>query len=218
MLLDPSSLDPTSRYKLLIGAIVPRPIALVSTVSRSGVPNLAPFSFFAGVGSNPMTLLFCPANKTDGTEKDSLRNAKPEGEGGIGEFVVNIVPASIAAQMAACAEPLPEHESEFALSGLTPRSSARVRPPRVEQSPVAFECVTKQVIRTNGAAPSAGNIVIGEVVSVYVRDDAVNERLHIDPATLDAIGRMGGMAYCHTRDRFEMPMGREALRGNASTQ
>jgi flavin reductase (DIM6/NTAB) family NADH-FMN oxidoreductase RutF len=88
----------------------------------------------------------------------------------------------------------------------------------VEQSPVAFECVTKQVIRTNGVAPSAGNIVIGEVVSVYVRDDAVNERLHIDPATLDAIGRMGGMAYCHTRDRFEMPMGREALRGNASTQ
>ena len=215
MLFAPAAIDATSRYKLLIGSIVPRPIALVSTVSAAGVRNLAPFSFFAGVGSNPMTLLFCPANKPDGTEKDSLRNAKPAGEGGTGEFVVNIVPAAIASRMAACAEPLPENESEFDLSGLTPIPSSKVHPPRVEQSPVAFECVTRQVIRTNGTAPGAGNIVIGEVVSVYVRDDAVNERLHVDPARIDAIGRMGGTGYCFTRDRFEIPMGRDALRGDS---
>lgn len=215
MLIDPAAIDTTSRYKLLIGSIVPRPIALVSTVSGAGVRNLAPFSFFAGVGSNPMTLLFCPANKPDGTEKDSLSNAKPAGEGGTGEFVVNIVPAAIASRMAACAEPLPENESEFDLSGLTPIPSSKVRPPRVEQSPVAFECVTRQVIRTNGTAPGAGNIVIGEVVSVYVRDDAVNDRLHVDPARIDAIGRMGGTGYCFTRDRFEIPMGRDALRGDS---
>lgn len=216
MLIDPAAIDPLSRYKLLIGAIVPRPIALVSTVSGTGVRNLAPFSFFAGVGSNPMTLLFCPANKPDGSEKDSLRNAKPVADGGTGQFVVNIVPAAIASRMAACAEPLPENESEFDLAGLTAIASLKVRPPRVEQSPVAFECITRQVIRTNGTAPGAGNIVIGEVVSVYVRDDAVNERLHIDPAILDSIGRMGGTGYCFTRDRFEMPMGREALRGDAA--
>ena len=212
MQIDPLTLDASQRYKLLIGAIVPRPVALVSTLSSAGVRNLAPFSFFAGVGSNPMMLLFCPANKPDGTEKDTLRNAKPEHEGGMGEFVVNTVPASIAARMAACAEPLSESESEFDLSGLTPMPSAIVRPPRVEQSPVAFECVTRQVIRTNGSAPGAGNIVLGEVVAVYVRDDAVNERLHIDPARVDAIGRMGGTGYCYTRDRFELPMGRAALR------
>lgn len=216
MRIDPATLDAASRYKLLIGAVVPRPIALVSTVSASGVRNLAPFSFFAGVGSNPMTLLFCPANKPDGTEKDSLRNAKLPSEGGTGEFVVNIVPASIAEQMAACAEPLSAHESEFDLSGLTPAASSTVRPPRVEESPVAFECVTRQVIRTNGTAPGAGNIVLGEVVGVYVRDDLINERFHIDPAKLDAIGRMGGLGYCRTRDRFEMPMGRDALRGGSA--
>lgn len=213
MLIDPASLDPQNRYKLMIGAIVPRPIALVSTLSPGGVRNLAPFSFFAGVGSNPMTLLFCPANKPDGTEKDSLRNAKPVSEGGRGEFVVNIVPHANARAMASCAEPLGPEESEFDLSGLTPIASAKVGPPRVEQSPVAFECTTTQVIRTNGSAPGAGNIVIGEVVSVYVRDDAVNERFHIDPAALDALGRMGGLGYCTTRERFEMPMGRAALRG-----
>lgn len=211
MILHPESLDAQTRYKLLIGAIVPRPIALVSTVSAAGVRNLAPFSFFAGVGSNPMTLLFCPASTSDGGEKDSLRNAKPRAEGGTGEFVVNIVPHAIAAPMAACAEPLPPEESEFDLSGLTAAASVRVAPPRVAESPVAFECVTKQVIRTNPGAPGAGNIVIGEVISVFVRDDTINERHHIDPAKLDAIGRMGGLGYCTTRDRFEMPMGRAAL-------
>ncbi|MBY0114277.1 MAG: flavin reductase family protein [Phycisphaerales bacterium] len=214
MHLDPARLDPLERYKLLIGSVVPRPIALVSTVSTAGVRNLAPFSFFAGVGSNPMTLLFCPANKPDGSEKDSLRNAKPVKEGGRGEFVVNIVPAAIARQMAACAERLAENESEFDLSGLTPVESTRVAPPRVAESPVAFECVTTQVIRTNGAAAGAGNIVLGEVVGVYVRDDLINERYHIDPALLDAIGRMGGMGYCTTRDRMEIPMGRAALDSN----
>lgn len=213
MILDPASLDPQNRYKLMIGSIVPRPIALVSTVSAAGVRNLAPFSFFAGVGSNPMTLLFCPANKPDGSEKDSLRNAKPVAEGGTGEFVVNIVPKAIGRQMAACAEPLSPEESEFDLSGLSAAASTRVRPPRVEQSPIAFECVTRQIIRTNGSAPGAGNIVIGEVVSVFVRDELINERFHIDAGGLDAIGRMGGTGYCTTRDRFEMPMGREALRG-----
>src|SRR5580765_603384 len=87
--LDPLALSQADRYKLLIGCIVPRPIAFVSTVSPSGRLNLAPFSFFNGVGSDPMTLLFCPANKPDGSEKDTLRNCKPVSEGGTGQFVVN---------------------------------------------------------------------------------------------------------------------------------
>lgn len=211
MELSPASLPQPDRYKLLIGCITPRPIALVSTLSPDGRPNLAPFSFFAGVGSNPMTLLFCPANNADGSEKDTLRNAKPVAEGGTGEFVVNIACRAYAPRVAAAAEPLPYGASEFDLSGLTPAPSRVVRPPRVAESPVAFECRTMQVIRTNPGAPAGGNVVIAEVVHVFVRDDAINERLHADPARLDTIGRMGGLEYCTTQDRFRLPMGREAL-------
>lgn len=211
MHLDPANLTPQDRYKLLIGCIVPRPIALVSTLSLDNKPNLAPFSFFAGVGSDPMTLLFCPANKPDGSEKDSFRNAKPTAEGGTGEFVVNLASEPYEKQMAAAAEPLDHGVSEFEFTGLTTAPSVVVKPPRLAESPVAFECRTLQVIRTNPGAPAGGNIVLGRVVHVYVRDGAINERYHVDPAVLQAIGRMGGSAYCRTDSRFEMPMGAAAL-------
>lgn len=211
MELDVARLAPPERYKLLIGCIVPRPIAFVSTRSPDGRLNLAPFSFFCGVGSNPMTLLFCPANKPDGTEKDSLRNAKPAAEGGTGEFVVNVATAAYARKVAGAAEGLEYGESEFSLVGLTPAPSRVVAAPRVAESPVAFECRTLSVVRTNPGVGLGGNIVIGEVVHAYVRDDLINARLHTDPAKLDAIGRLGGLSYCYTRDRFEMPMGRGAL-------
>ncbi|MFA6044246.1 MAG: flavin reductase family protein [Phycisphaerales bacterium] len=213
MILSPAQLAQPDRYKLLIGSIVPRPIALVSTISPDGHPNLAPFSFFAGVGSHPMTLLFCPANTEQGGEKDSLRNAKPVSEGGTGEFVVNIVSVAIAEQMAACAEPLPYGESEFDLSGFSPAPCQAVKPSRVAECLISFECKTTQVIRTNPGQPAGGNIVIGEVVRVHVRDDIINERHHIDAAKLDAIGRMGGPgAYCTTREKIEIPPGKAALR------
>lgn len=211
MELTPESLDIATRYKLLIGCIMPRPIAVVSTISPDGRPNLAPFSFFSGVGSNPLTLLFCPANDEAGAEKDTLRNCKCTDEGGTGEFVVNVASESYIRRVAAAAERLPYGESEFVLSGLTPAPSAKVRPARVQESPVAFECRTMQVVRTNPGAPSGGNIVIGRVVHVHVRDDAINERSHIDPGVLDLCGRMGGSTYCTTRDRFETPLGRRAL-------
>jgi flavin reductase (DIM6/NTAB) family NADH-FMN oxidoreductase RutF len=211
MELDPGAITQPERYKLLIGCIVPRPIAFVSTVSPDGRPNLAPFSFFNGVGSNPMTVVFCPANRPDGAEKDTLRNCKPLDEGGTGEFVVNVAVERYRRAVAAAAEPLPYGESEFGRVRLTPAPSRRVKPPRVAESPVAFECRTTLVVRTNPGAPGGGNAVFGEVVHVFIRDDLVNERLHVDPERLAAIGRMGGIGYTRTRDRFEMPMGLEAL-------
>lgn len=211
MELDPRTMDIPDRYKLLIGGILPRPIAFVSSMSTSGAHNLAPFSFFAGVSSNPMTILFCPANKPDGSEKDTLRNVLPVAEGGRGEFVVNMVSHRFARQMSACAEELAFGESEFDLSGLTMRTSMKVAPPGVAESLLSFECVTQRVIRLNPNAPAGGNIVLGEVVWVHAGEGLINERHHVDPALLDAVGRMGGMGYCTTRDRFEMPMGRRAL-------
>jgi flavin reductase (DIM6/NTAB) family NADH-FMN oxidoreductase RutF len=209
--IDPASLTPANRYKLLIGCIVPRPIAVVSTTSPQGHHNLAPYSFFTGIGSNPMTLLFCPSNKPDGSEKDSLRNAKPIDEGGTAEFVVNIASARHAPLISAAAEPLPYGESEFDLTGLTPEPSLVVRPPRVREFAVAFECRTTHVIRTNPRVPDAGNLVIGQVVHIHTHPDLLDEHLRADPARLDAIGRMGGLTYCRTRDRFDLPRGREAL-------
>ncbi len=209
----PDELDLASRYKLLIGSVVPRPIALVSTISSEGRDNLAPFSFFTAVGSNPMTMLFCPANKPDGSEKDTLRNAKPTDKGGTGQFVVSVVTEEIVRRVAGAAEPLAYGESEFDFVGFTREDSRLVRPPRVAESPIAFECETTEVIRTNPGEPGGGNIVIGRVVCIHVRDDLLNERMHVDPARLGAVGRMGGKAYCRTGDRFDLPMGGPALEG-----
>lgn len=207
----PEDLPRRDRYKLLIGCIVPRPIAFVSTLSPGGEPNLAPFSFFNGVGSDPMTLLFCPANKDDGSEKDTLRNCKPRPEGGTGEFVVCAATEDYARRMAACGEPLPAHESEWELSGLVPAPSVRVKPARVALAPWAFECETVQVVRTNPGAPAGGNVVIGRVVGIHLADDLVDAKLNVDPDRLRAIARMGGFTYARTRERFQMPPDRRAL-------
>jgi flavin reductase (DIM6/NTAB) family NADH-FMN oxidoreductase RutF len=212
MELKPDDLTQSERYKLLIGCIVPRPIAFVSTISLEGRLNLAPFSFFNGIGSDPMTVLFCPDHRPeDGSEKDTLRNCKPRDEGGVGQFVVNAATEDYSTQVAAAAEPLPHGQSEFDMVGLTTTASRLVKPPRVAQSPWAFECETLQVVRLNPDALGGGNIVIGRVVHVFVDDDLVDERLHIDAQKLRAIGRMGGPDYCTTRERFEMPRGRAAL-------
>src|SRR5207247_6932022 len=136
MEIEPASISQPERYKLLIGCIVPRPIAFVSTVSPDGSSfNLAPFSFFNGVGSNPMMLLFCPANKPDGSEKDTLRNCKSMGEGGTGQFVVNAAIDAYARKVAAASEPLDYGDSEFELTGLAMAPSMVVKPPPVAESP-----------------------------------------------------------------------------------
>jgi flavin reductase (DIM6/NTAB) family NADH-FMN oxidoreductase RutF len=208
MILDPNDLKIAERYKLLIGTIGPRPIAVVSTTSADGKPNLAPFSFFAGVGSNPMTLLFCPANDNEGHEKDTLRNAKPTSEGGTGQFAVCVATAGIIKQVAVAAEPLPHGQSEYELAELTPIPCEVIKPPRVMESPVCFECETMQVIRTNPDEPAGGNVVLGRVLRVHAEDSLLNDRLHTDQESLDLVGRMGGLAYCFTRERFDLKPGR----------
>jgi flavin reductase (DIM6/NTAB) family NADH-FMN oxidoreductase RutF len=161
-----------------------------------------------------MTLLFCPANRPDGSEKDSLRNAAPRDQGGTGEFVVSIVSHALVKPMALSAEDLPHDQSEFDMPelramGITPAPSAKVAPPRIAQSPLAFECETLQIVRTNPGVPNAGNIVLGRVVSLFAAEGVLSDRLHTDPAALDAVARMGGNAYCTTRDRFELSRGRQ---------
>lgn len=208
----PDTLTIAERSKLMTGSIVPRPIAFVSTISPKGQPNIAPYSFFCGVGTNPMTLIFCPANKPDGSDKDSLRNALPPSQGGTGEFVVNVVQFAYAPQMAITSDPLPYGESEFDYAGLHTAPSLKVLAPRLAESPVCFECRTMQVIRTNPGAMAGGNVVLGEIVHVYVRDELLNDRLHVDPAKLDAVGRLGGLTYCRITDRFDLARGKSSGR------
>ncbi len=158
-----------------------------------------------------MTLLFCPANKADGSEKDTLRNCKPVGEGGTGEFVVNLALEAYRREVAAAGEPLPYGDSEFDLTGLGSAASRVVSPPRLAESPVAFECRTMQVMRLASGIAGGANVVVGEIVHVYVRDDIVDEDLRVLPDQLPVIGRLGGLGYCTIRDRFDLPRGRAAL-------
>jgi flavin reductase (DIM6/NTAB) family NADH-FMN oxidoreductase RutF len=200
--IDPARHAPRQVYKLMTGIIVPRPIALVSTVDRSGIANLAPFSFFCGVGSVPPTVLFCPALRASGEgeplrRKDTLQNVEDTGE-----FVINVVSDSIAgAANATAAEVAPEVD-EFALSGLTPAASTVVRAPRVAESPAQMECKLLQVIYTS-RKPGGGVIVLGEIVCFHVRADLV-EDFRVDPAGLDAVGRMAGNTWVRTRERMEL--------------
>ena len=195
MILDPSSVPPPTAYKLIVGAVVPRPIAFVSTISTDGVYNLAPFSFFNGVCADPPVVLFCPMNRNP--SKDTLINVRATGE-----FVINIVSEEIADKMNVCSGDYPHGEDEFKISGLTPVPSGLVRPPRVLESHVNMECKLMQIVEAS-SKPWGGNIVIGEVVRFHV-DDTVLDGEYIDPAKLRAIGRMGGAEYSRTRDRFEM--------------
>ena len=186
-------------YQHLIRIIVPRPIAWVSTVSASGTTNLAPFSFFTGVGSRPPSLLFCPANRRDGSPKDTLRNI-----GEVGDFVVNIVSESLAESMNATSAELPEDESEFDVFGIAAAASVVVRPPRVAEAPVSLECQVMQVLALDDG-PGAANIVIGRIVHMHIADRVLDPAGFVAPGLLDAVGRLGGSAYCRTRDAFEMP-------------
>jgi flavin reductase (DIM6/NTAB) family NADH-FMN oxidoreductase RutF len=199
---DPTQYQQRQIYKLMTGIIVPRPIALVSTVDVEGNANLAPFSFFAGVGSAPPAVLFCPALRPAGTDqagqrKDTLRNVEETRE-----FVINVVSEAIASQTNLTAAEVGQDVNEFKLSGLTPLASEVVRAPRVAESPAQMECKLMQVIYT-GDQPASGVIVLGEVVRFHVREDLV-EDFRVDPSGLDAVGRMAGNTWVRTQDRIEL--------------
>lgn len=198
MTIDPRNTDYLDVYKLLIGSIVPRPIAFVSTLSRDGVRNLAPFSFFTGVSANPPVVAFCPTKRPGPNPyKDTLSNIYFTRE-----FVVNIVSEEFAEKMNVTSAEFPPEVDEFEASGLTPIDSELVKPPRVRESHVHMECKLYLAIDIS-ELPGGGTLVLGEVLRFHI-DDAYIHNYKIDPAKLRAIGRMGGAAYTRTTDRFDM--------------
>ncbi len=196
MLLDFSSLEPKYAYAWMTSLITPRPIAWVSTVSADGKTNLAPFSFFSGVTSNPPTLMFVPVNTRDGNKKDTVRNIEA-----VPEFVVNVVPHALAEPMNDTAALLPHGESEFSAFGIEATASQHIRPPRVTKAPAAFECRLHQIVNV-GEGPLAAHIVIGRILCAHISDDVLDERGRVDVTKLDAVGRMEGEYFTTTRDRF----------------
>lgn len=200
MEITPEMLPWQSIYKLMIGSIVPRPIGWISTVDEAGRPNLAPFSFFTAAGANPPHVLFAPMIRdTDGQRKDTVHNARTTGE-----FVVNIVGEPLAGRMNITATEFPAEVNEFEAAGLTAVPSLTVRPPRVAESLVHFECQVAQIVDL-GSQPGAGSIVIGRVLHIHVDDSLLIGSDKIDLAKLQPIGRLAGSGYCRVTDLFDLP-------------
>lgn len=199
MVIDPEAAGPQNIYKLLIGGVIPRPIAFVSSLSSDGIRNLAPFSFFTVASANPPVVVFCPlVPASDATRrKDTLRNIEATGE-----FVVNIVSEDFVAQMNTTSGDYAPEVDEFELSGLTPLPSDIVKPARVAESRLQMECRLIQIVSVSTAA-LGGSMVLGEVLRFHVADE-IFQNFRIDPDKLRAIGRMGGPSYTRTADHFDM--------------
>jgi flavin reductase (DIM6/NTAB) family NADH-FMN oxidoreductase RutF len=198
--INPNDLSPPDMHKLLIGSVVPRPIAWVSSMDRAGVHNLAPFSFFNVVCAKPPTIsisiTYNPQRDTG--RKDTLRNIVE-----LGEFVVNITTEATAVAMDQSAEEYPPHVDEFAEVGLTRAPSVRVRPARVAGSPISLECTLLQTVPVGTGAGSA-TLVLGTVQLVHVREDIIDDRYRIDTHALQPIGRLAGLSYCYVRELFDL--------------
>jgi flavin reductase (DIM6/NTAB) family NADH-FMN oxidoreductase RutF len=198
MRLDFSTLPPRDVYAWMTSTILPRPIAWVSTISADGRTNLAPFSFFQGVCSNPPTLMFVPVNTRDGTKKDTVRNLEQ-----VPEFVVNLVPFALADAMNRTAATLPYGESEFERFGIAAAPGERVRPPRVAEAPVAFECTLDRFVHI-GEGPLAAHVTFGRIHVAHVSDAVLGADGRPDPAKLDLVGRLGGELFTRTTERFTL--------------
>lgn len=200
MQIYPQQLDQQDAYKLINGGIVPRPIAWVSTIDHAGVINLAPYSFFNGVGSNPLSLCFSvmhAAARPD-NRKDTLRNIQVTRQ-----FVVNMVSESLAEAMNITATDLPPGVSELTVAGLESAPGVAVGVPRVAAAAISYECELYTLVPV-GEGPGSATIVVGKIVLVHVRDDLIDKRYRIDLKALQPIGRLSGNDYAHIHDTFSM--------------
>jgi flavin reductase (DIM6/NTAB) family NADH-FMN oxidoreductase RutF len=204
MNVSPSNLSHSELYGLILNSVAPRPIAWVSTLSASGQPNLAPFSFFNCVCVEPPLLAFAPglrsprqAGSLRGEAKDTLRNVRETKE-----FVINVVTYELAEAMNKTSGEYDASVNEFEVAQIASAPSQVVNVPRVATSPVSFECKLYQILDFS-PSPESGSLVIGQIVSIHVDNSHMNEG-KLDRNSLDLIGRMGGIQYTRTTQRFDM--------------
>ncbi|WP_088323912.1 flavin reductase family protein [Polaribacter tangerinus] len=199
--IDPKEISTGKLHGYLLGAIAPRPIAFASTIDKNGTANLSPFSFFNVFGSNPPTLVFSPARRVrDNTTKHTLNNAIATKE-----VVINVVNFAIVQQMSLSSSEYPAGVNEFEKAGFTMLKSELVKPYRVAESPVQFECLVKDIIFT-GDDGGAGNLIICEVVKMHISEAILDENGAIDQHKIDLVARAGGNYYTRAKDGFfEIP-------------
>ena len=197
MQIDPATRSEREMYKIMIGAVVPRPIAWVASISPNGKPNLAPFSYFNIACTEPPLLLFCPQRRGDGSPKDTLRNIQATGE-----FVLHIVSEELTVAMNQTSADYPYERDEFAAAGLRAAPSEMIAPPRVAEAAVAFECRVEQIVHVG--SERGGAIVIGRVVLIHVRDD-VYDNGYIVLDALKPVARLAGSDYARVTDTFSLP-------------
>lgn len=197
MEIDLSDLEPRHAHDLLTSSIVPRPIAWVSTINNDGKINLAPFSFFMGVSWSPPVLAFSVVNRADGTIKDTLKNIKE-----IPEFVIHIVSSELFTAMESSAKPIPYGTDESAIKDIHLVPSDEVKPYRIQEAKVSFECTLEHIISPSEGA-NAGNLILGRVKLAHIQDDVLINGREVDWRGLDAIGRLSGSRYSNVRSVFE---------------
>ena len=198
MRINPLDLNRRATHELIMSAIVPRPIALVSTIGEDGVFNLAPFSAFTSLALKPTLICLMIGWRRDGQKKDTLRNIEFSKD-----FVVNVVDETLAEAMNQTSAEYPSNVDEFKEVGLTPAESDFIKAPLVAQSPVNMECKLSQILEF-GKVPDGSQVVIGEVVLVHIKDELWSDDF-IEPTKLKAIGRTGSRdCYCRSTDTFKM--------------
>jgi len=189
--IDPKELETAAFHGLLLSAVAPRPIAFASTMDADGRPNLAPFSFFNVFSSNPPIAIFSPARRVRGnTTKHTLDNVEV-----VKEVVINVVNYDLVQQMNLASTEYPHGVNEFEKAGLTPVPSDLIRPFRVKESPVQFECKVREVIKL-GDEGGAGNLIVAEILRMHISEDVLTKEGNIDPHRIDLVARMGGDWYC----------------------
>lgn len=200
--IDPTSIPQQDLHSILLTAVAPRPICFASTIDGEGQVNLSPFSYFNVFSSNPPILIFSPARSgRDNTHKHSYLNVKE-----VPEVVINIVNHPIVEQMSLSSTTYDRGINEFTKSGLTEVASEKVKPPRVGEAPVAFECTVQQTIEL-AETPGAGNLVIAKVELIHINEAYLDEGEKLDTQKLDLVGRMGGSWYIRAAKEalFEIP-------------
>jgi flavin reductase (DIM6/NTAB) family NADH-FMN oxidoreductase RutF len=191
--IDPIEYGNQKLFKLLLGGVAPRPIAFASTIDKSGNRNLAPFSFYNAFGVNPSTLIFSPSRRgRDNTTKDTFNNLKE-----VPEVVLNAVSYDMVYQMSLSSTEYDKGVNEFIKSGLTPLESSIVRPHRVAESPLQFECKVREIIEISGK-PGSGNLVVCEIVCIHLDENILSNDGVIDPDKIDLVGRLGEDYYVRT--------------------
>lgn len=200
MFYEPAKNDHGLPYNPFKALVVPRPIGWISSLSRKGVVNLAPFSEFNYLGSDPPYVMFSASGHNEGGRKDSAKNAEETGE-----FVFNLATWELREAVRITGDVEEKGVDEMALAGLTPAPSRLVKPPRVAASPVSFECVHHQTVVLRGESPKATNhVVIGKVIGVYIRDDLITEKGRVDILKVRPLARLGYLDYTTVDAAFEI--------------